>query len=312
MPKVSIILPTYNSVQFIEEALESIRQQTFRDYEVIVVDDGSEDQTGEIVKQCGEKLRYLYQDHGGPAKARNRGIGESTGKYVAFLDSDDLWLPTKLEKQVDMMDRNPELGMVITENLCFNDRGVLIPSMGKKKRLMEGDIAKNIFLHSWVVTPTVMVKKEVFDQVGLFEEELQLAEDDNMWVRIAANFKVGLLDEVLVKVRDHPSRTILDRKKMFESVRANIELLSYKYTGVHERIKSAIPLKYSRLYFEMGYFSFENQNFIEARTAFRQGINSYAWYWKNYVYLLLSCLPKKLVQKLKTVKRYAIGLMALL
>jgi glycosyltransferase involved in cell wall biosynthesis len=302
MPKVSIILPVYNSAQFVEEALESIRQQTYRDYEVIVVDDGSQDQTGEIVKQHKGKLRYIYQDHGGPAQARNRGIRESTGKYIAFLDSDDLWLPSKLEKQVDMMDRNPELSMVITENLCFNEQGVFMPWMGKREKLMEGDIAKNIFVHSWVGTPTVMVKREVFDRVGLFEEQLQLAEDDNMWVRIAANFKVGLLDEVLVKVRDHSSRTILDREKMFESVRVNIELLSHKYAGVGERIKNVIPLKYSQLYFQVGYYSFENQNYVEARTAFRQGIKSYRWYWKNYVYFLLSCLPKKLVQKLKNIK----------
>jgi glycosyltransferase involved in cell wall biosynthesis len=311
MPKVSIILPIYNSAQFIEEALESIRQQTFQDYEVLVVDDGSGDQTGEIVKRHKDRLRYIYQEHGGPAKARNRGIRESTGKYVAFLDSDDLWLPTKLEKQVDMMDRNPELGMVITENLCFNERGVFMPSMGKRKRLMGGDVAKNIFVHSWVGTPTVMVKREVFDRVGLFEEQLQLAEDDNMWVRIAVNFKVGLLDEVLVKVRDHPSRTILDREKMFESVRANIELLSHKYAGIRERIQSAIPLKYSRLYFEMGYFSFENQNYPEARAAFQQGIKSYGWYWKNYVYFLLCCLPKRLIRKLKHIKSNTFGLMAL-
>ena len=311
MPKVSIILPVYNSAEFVEEALESIRQQTYRDYEVVVVDDGSQDQTGEIVKRYKDRFRYLFQEHGGPAKARNRGIRESTGKYIAFLDSDDLWLPTKLEKQADMMDRNPELDMVITENLCFNERGVFMPWMGKRKKLMEGDIAKNIFLHSWVVTPTVMVKREVFDRVGLFEEELQLAEDDNMWVRIAANFKVGLLNEVLVKVRDHPSRSIVDRKKMFESVRANIELLSYKYAGVHERIKSAIPLKYSRLYFQMGYFSFENQNYTEARAAFRQGIKSYAWYWKNYVYLLLSYLPKKLVRKLKSIKSQTFNMIVL-
>ncbi len=303
MPEVSVVIPTYNSAQFLGEALQSIFSQTFDDYEIIVVNDGSTDDTESVVKLYINRIKYIYQENGGPAKARNRGIKESSSKYIAFLDADDIWLPSKLEKQVLMFRQRPELAMIFTAVLILRADGVSPSKYDKRKLLMKGNIARNIFLHSGVATPTVMVQKEIFDKIGLFEEDLRIGEDDNMWIRIAANHQIELIDEPLVKCRFHPDSLTKDKRKLLEDVQTNIRLLSHRYEGVKEKIEDAIPRKLSNVQFAMGYHFFEGQNHKEARRAFARGIRCYIWKWENYLYLLLSFLPISVIHKLKMVKR---------
>jgi glycosyltransferase involved in cell wall biosynthesis len=303
MPEVSVIIPTYNSAQFLDEALQSVFDQTFKDFEVIVVDDGSTDQTKQVLDKYGDRIRYIFQENGGPAKARNRGIKASSGKYVAFLDADDIWLPLKLKKQVNTFRHRPELAMVFTEHCLFNERGVYKTSLGKKKKLLKGDIARNIFLHSGVATSTVMVRKDVFSEIGLFEEALYIAEDDNMWIRIAANFKVELIDESLLKHRSHPQSIMTDKRKLFECVKKNINYLDCRYGKVKERIEKAIPLKLSQVEFDQGYYYFERGDIANARKAFAKAIRYHMFSWKNYLYFLSCFLPKKVIQTVKWLKR---------
>jgi glycosyltransferase involved in cell wall biosynthesis len=185
MPLVSVIIPTYNSADYIEEALQSVFEQTFQDFEIIVIDDGSTDGTGEVLKKYGDRISYLFQENNGPSSARNRGIRAARGEYIAFLDADDLWVSTKLEKQVSLFLQRKGLGMVTTGACSFDEKGVFGYSADKRKTLMVGDIARNIFLRSNIGTPTVMVRKEIFDSIGFFEENIRQSEDDNMWIRIA-------------------------------------------------------------------------------------------------------------------------------
>jgi glycosyltransferase involved in cell wall biosynthesis len=308
MPEVSVIIPTYNSARFIGEALQSVFDQTLKDYELIVVDDGSTDPTKQVIERYGNKIRYVFQQQGGPAKARNRGIGDSLGRYIAFLDADDVWLPLKLEKQVCTFHRCPELAMVFTENSIFNESGVCRTSLGKGERLMKGDVVKNIFLHSGVVTSTVMVRSEIFDKIGLFEEELRLAEDDNMWVRIAANCEIALINEPLVRYRIHPNEITSDKMRLMESVKTNIRLLLQRDEKVREIIEKVIPLRLSFVEFGLGYEHFRNQKFGEARRAFARGIRCHMWNWRNYVYLLLSLLPEPLIQTVRWIKKRSLTL----
>jgi glycosyltransferase involved in cell wall biosynthesis len=133
MLNVSVVIPTYNSAHLLDDALQSVLEQTYKDFEIIVVDDGSTDNTSEVVSKYNDKLHYFRVDNRGPAKARNYGISKATGKYIAFLDADDKWLPTKLEKQVSMFEQNPEFGMVFTENSLFDAKGIYKNSLGKEK-----------------------------------------------------------------------------------------------------------------------------------------------------------------------------------
>jgi glycosyltransferase involved in cell wall biosynthesis len=303
-PLVSVIIPTYNSARYIEEALESVFEQTFQDFEIIVVDDGSSDETREILKKYGDRVKYLFQENSGPAGARNRGISNARGKYIAFLDADDLWLPTKLEKQLSLFRQRAHLGMVTTGACSFDEKGVYGFSANKRKTLMMGNIARNIFLRSNLGTPTVMARKEVFDNIGLFEENIRQAEDDNMWIRIAAHYDIELIDEALIKVRNHPRRMTLNKSELLGSVQESIRLLKTKYgETVRKKIEKAIPIKIAQVQFAVGYSHYESGNYREARKAFLNGAYHRIWYWKNPLYLILTFIPSSLTIMLRSLKK---------
>jgi len=195
-PLVSVIIPTYNKSQYLREAIKSVLNQTYKNIEVIVVDDGSTDNTKEIVESFNDsRIIYIFQENKGPAIARNTGIKKAQGEYIAFLDSDDLWLKEKLEKQVDFMEKNSEIGLLGTGCYEVTDKGKII---GKKifpikNKILQKDLIKyNSFIQS-----SVMIRKEVFDKVGLYDKSFRESEDYELWLRIAGNYKVRNLAEAL-------------------------------------------------------------------------------------------------------------------
>lgn len=211
MPKVSIIIPTYNRARYLPEAINSVIDQTYHAYEIIVIDDGSSDETHKIVddfiSKYPEKLRYYHQENRGPAAARNKGIQESKGEYISFLDSDDLWLPQKLEKSITFLERF-NFDWICTASYRIKDitKGIekdvrkidssFLDSSGKKLNLLQG----GIFLFSEVplYLPSILARKECFDRVGLFDEAYRIGEDTDMWLRFEeADLKGGYLDEPL-------------------------------------------------------------------------------------------------------------------
>jgi glycosyltransferase involved in cell wall biosynthesis len=303
-PSVSVIIPTYNYGSFIGEALKSVFEQTFQDFEIIVVDDGSTDKTRELVGSFGEKVRYFYQAQQGPARARNKGITESRGEFIAFLDADDVWLPTKLEKQIRLFKENPRLGMALTDNFLFDEAGIYREYVNKKGYLITGDVVANIFINSGVVTPTVVVRREVFDKVGLFEENLYIAEDDNMWIRIAAEYEVDIVDESLAKIRDHRGRTMRVSDKLIESVEKNIELLTTKYgSKVADKIKPLAARKYNQIYFSQGYGLFDSGDYREARAMFKKALKVNPGNRKTMIYIFATYIPSWTYSFLRLGKR---------
>ncbi|MBI3999274.1 MAG: glycosyltransferase [Candidatus Omnitrophica bacterium] len=213
-PLVSVIIPTYNREHLLVDAVESVLSQTFKDYELIVVDDGSTDGTEEIIKRKYDgKIRYFKQENQGISGARNRGIREAKGEYIAFLDSDDLWLPEKLEKQVAFLDSHPEVGLICTKLWRY--------AIGKEseKRLcpeyFSAEFKDLLVSNNYVPTTTVMVRKECLDQIGLFDTNLSVAEDFDLWLRFMKRFKVHCLEDVLAVHREHPQKTSLNMKKLY-------------------------------------------------------------------------------------------------
>jgi glycosyltransferase involved in cell wall biosynthesis len=292
MPKVSVIIPTYNYGKFIDEALASVFNQTFQDFEIIVIDDGSTDNTRQRISTYGDRVRYFYQEQKGPAAARNLGIRESRGEYIAFLDADDLWYPAKLEKQMALFESNPRLGMVLSDNALFDDNGIYKSYVNKKRYLFSGGIITNIFLRSGVVTPTVIVRKAVFKKVGLFEESLHIAEDDNMWIRIAIEYEVGIVDESLAQIRDHCSRTMRVSDKLEDNVSKNIQMLISKYgSSVADKIRPLASQKYCQLYLNVGYQKFTEGEYTKARARFLMAAAKSPFSLKIYVYLLATYVP---------------------
>jgi glycosyltransferase involved in cell wall biosynthesis len=202
LPQVSVIIPTYNSARYLVEALESVLAQTFRDVEVLVIDDGSTDETPEIMKRYGEPVRYLRQENAGVAAARNRGIGESSGKYIAFLDADDTWYPQKLERQMAALANGT--GYRACYSTFLEVKADLTP-IGVRRIKRQGSTIEDLLLRGNVVGSicTVVAERSLFDTVGGFDPDLSQCADWDMWVRLAAQTEFIYLDEPLVTYRQH-------------------------------------------------------------------------------------------------------------
>lgn len=197
-PFVSVIIPTYNCADYLERAMYSVCEYYSWPIEIIVIDDGSEDnyQTDQIM--CGwPDVRYIKQEHKGPATARNAGIRASTGEYIAFLDADDEWLPGRLERTIAPMIQNPEI------DLCYCN-AITVSVDGKESpRGMDCEkyrIKNAIYPPPRICTPAVTIRKSVLDKVGMFPESLQIKEDQCLWMKIAYCSKVYEVKEPLVRV----------------------------------------------------------------------------------------------------------------
>lgn len=207
MPKVSVIIPVYNCEKYIREAVESVLAQTYKDFELIVVDDGSTDDSGRIVREeFGQVARYYYQPNGGAAKARNAGVKESRGQYIAFLDADDIWAPEKLAVQVPILDGKAEIGLVHS-NLEWID------SFGKHVKIWEtsqcNDGYARQFLKGHVISPdTSLIRREIFVTAGGFDEDFRAAgyEDLEFFIRLGQLCEIYWVEEPLAKARDWESK----------------------------------------------------------------------------------------------------------
>ena len=196
---VSVVIPTYDRWPVVGEAVESVLAQSFDDYELIVVDDGSTEETGDRLRQYGERLTVLTQRRGGVSAARNLGACRALGKYLAFLDSDDLWHPRKLQRQLDFMERNPEVEICQTDEIWIRNGARVNPR--NRHRKPSGDVFR-ASLELCLVSPSaVMMRRELFERVRGFDESLPVCEDYDLWLRIARDTEIPLIPEALVTKR---------------------------------------------------------------------------------------------------------------
>lgn len=197
-PTVSVIIPLFNGKEVIGRTIESAVAQTYQDREIILVDDGSTDGSADIVKTFGHKVRYRHFENGGVAKARNRGIRLANGRFIALLDHDDLWAPTKLEKQVRFLERHPAIGMVVTDVAHIDRNGCLTGEIGRGFNPNEN--FARLFVHGYVPTPSAaMIRRSVFDKVGFFDERFHSAglDDHELWARVAGDCDIAGIPEPL-------------------------------------------------------------------------------------------------------------------
>ena len=197
-PAVSVIIPAYNCADLVGQAIDSVRQQTYADFEVLVVDDGSTDATWEVIqKQEAEwdKLRAFRIDHGGLAAARNAALGHMRGQWIALLDSDDLWLPTKLERCMAYLAEHPDLSIVYTPMDPILPDGT--PIEGHSKPCHAGRLTERLFHSIFVHDPATVFHRRVIDTVGPFDESLPVCIGHEFWLRVSMQFEFGLIDEPL-------------------------------------------------------------------------------------------------------------------
>ena len=206
MPKVSVIIPTYNRVELLRFAIESVLEQTFTNFEIIVSDDKSTDNTRDVVGDFSdERIKYILNEgKKGPSGARNTAILASAGEYIAFLDDDDKWLPEKLQKQVDMLDDSRlNICGVYTKSLKKDILTGKIISPNPETDKVRGNLLYQLIIKSPIHTPTVLVRKSCLEEVGLFDENMSYMEDLDLWIRLSMNWDFEYISSPLAEVYVH-------------------------------------------------------------------------------------------------------------
>jgi glycosyltransferase involved in cell wall biosynthesis len=328
---VSVIIPTYNRASLISDAVQSVLGQSHRNVEIIVVDDGSTDNTRSVVDSFKGAVRYIISDHGGPAHARNAGMKAATGKYIAFLDSDDIYRSDKLVLQLSFMEGHPEIGMVYTEFSAATGTGLfeeyhlrtfhgvydrrgwsyedIFPNReefvyGDMKPVSSytGDIFRYVLLDPLVPSPTIMFRREILSKVGYQNEAYHFAEEYEFIVRICKYFRVAFLDVPTYVYRYHEgqmskaTQPLTREKKLTEVEIQKVILQAVLDWGLGDKAYYAenndwLDPRIAELYHCLGEKWLEYGDAGKARKCFRKGLAFDPEWSKNRQYLYLSFLP---------------------
>lgn len=246
MAEVAVIIPTYNQARYIGSTIETVQRQTFSDWELFVVDDGSTDKTDEIVRGFlgDERIHYIRQLNQERAVARNKGVEQSSAPYIAFLDADDLWHPEKLAKQVKAIKAQPDVGLCYTLTDTIEREGKRLQKTGRS-RTYAGMVFDQLLRSNFIINSSVLLRRGSLMKVGLFDNYLPVfgSEDWDLWLRIARQYPVCLVDEELTFYRVHPENTTHDR--VLKSGLAVVEKL---YSGSERLPDSRITRSEARAY----------------------------------------------------------------
>ena len=235
MPKVSVVIPTYNRGRVVGEAIDSVLSQRYDDFELIVVDDGSTDGTEELLASYLSRLTYIYQEHRGVSAARNHGIVSARGEYLSFLDSDDLWLRDKLSTQMRFMEFHPECRICYTDEIWIR-KGVRVNPM-KKHRKYSGMIFEQCLPLCIVSPSSVLIARTLLEEIGAFDESLEACEDYDLWLRIAARYPIHFIEKPLIVKRggheDQLSKKLNSQDRF--RIKALTKLLADDYVSPRQR-----------------------------------------------------------------------------
>ncbi len=296
MPKVSVIIVTYNRAALLPTAITSVLQQTFQDFEIIVVDDASQDETPAVVADFQDhRIRYIrHEQNTGEAGARNTGVTNATGEYIAFLDDDDEWLPDKLALQVDVLENSPaRVGVVYTGRSTIDGAtkkvvSIRIPTQG-------GDLLPELRKGNPITNSSVLLRKECFSKVGLFDEQIVYGLDYDMWIRIAGAYHFEYVAKLLVKYTVHEKSLSANLDRMIKGKEAVLKK--------HGAYFAQNGRDYSRFCAQLGILYYLNGNARKGRQMFLRAIRSYPFPTREYLTLislsLLGTAGHKRVQKIK-------------
>ena len=281
-PLVSVVIPAYNAAQYVSEAIESALAQTYQNQEIIIVDDGSNDNTFELVSnKFGEKVTLLKQKNAGPSSARNRGIMTSRGEYIAFLDADDLWLANKISEQVGLMEKYLDVGMVFgnavtlkdgkkSEKSHFEEEGLDEEYFGD--RIYYKEAFKKLFKKNIIMTQTVMMRSSILEKSGGFDTDFHFAEDFLLWLNIARVTKIAYQPQVVAFRRKHANNLTNDPKKpIFNRPRLYQKLME---THGDSLPKAGIDIysKMAKAWFQLGHYKLYNQGEIDVSKYFAKSL----------------------------------------
>jgi glycosyltransferase involved in cell wall biosynthesis len=310
--KISAIIPAYNSAPYIADAIASIRGQTVPISEIIVVDDGSMDATGEVVNKTDPNTIYLRQENRGPSSARNRGVEAASGDWIAFLDADDQWTTAKTEAQIEALNSAPELRLIASDMAEIDPSGhTITPSVLAKHQLLGffQELAGRPLPHAlarlmhknFIPTGTVLVRRDTLLEHGLFNTDIRYGEDLELWARIAADHPVTCLPEVHMLRRQHGGNAtqstlplLADLVKVTRSIRETCgNQLLQQGENPDQLVADAL--------WNLGYGQFASGDYKAARSTFSASSKEYPSR-RALLYRLAASLPPALIGWLKALK----------
>jgi len=218
-PKVSVIMPTYNRAAYLREAIESVLAQRLGDLELIVVDDGSSDDTAGVLAAVRDpRVRYVRQEHRGVSAAANRGLRMARGQYIGRLDSDDLWVPETLQTLAEVLDSKPEVGVAYAKGQAMDSGGKLLPHTHGMAPRFPGEALRSLVYEDFTCNIATLARRSCFDRAGEYDESLPASEDWDMWLRIAAQDQFAFVDRILGHFRWHDGNMTGPASPLFEAV----------------------------------------------------------------------------------------------
>jgi glycosyltransferase involved in cell wall biosynthesis len=290
MPKVSVIIPTHNRAEFLRSAIASVLNQTFQDFEIIIIDDASKDHTQEVIANFNDaRIKVIHnQISKGAAGARNIGLINTSGEYIAFLDDDDEWLPEKLKIQTCLLDNSPsEVGGIYTYSFIKEKVS------GRVLSIWNYEI-KEFSKENVITTSSVLLRRECFEKCGLFDENMPTGSDYDMWIRISENFSFEIIKDALVNYYIHENRLSINYGKKIRG----LEILFEK----HDNLFKKDFKEYSRMYLSLGVFYCYKGELQKGRRAFSKSIRMNPFEIRGYFNFLLSLLGAERFKKLKEAK----------
>jgi glycosyltransferase involved in cell wall biosynthesis len=305
-PLISVIIPSYNAARYLPQAIESVLAQSYRPFEILVIDDGSTDDTVSVLEKYRSSIRYFRQPNGGPARARNRGIAEARGRYIAFLDADDIWLPNKLSQQVQCLERNAEAALVHSDIYYLDDETQLQSLREVGRASYVGNCYRLLLEHNRIIFSTVLVRRESLAQVGGFDEQIRHAstEDYDLVLRLGRRFPFAYIPEPLTVYRIHNANATKHFQRMLAGHLTVLEKTLRDDPSVLQMLGSRqIRQRLYDLRFSLGYDAFEREDLSAARRYFLRAVLTRQRMPRAGLFFLASCVPAPLLRRLRSRRR---------
>jgi glycosyltransferase involved in cell wall biosynthesis len=302
LPKLSVIIPTYNNARYIKRAIDSLLEQSIKDFEIIVVDDGSTDDTKDIVSAYGNSIKYIYQENKGLAGARNTGIDVSKGEFIGFLDADDWFAKKNLETKISFLDKNPDAVWVYSDWQFVDHRGNHLDRGSTRfkfaNKRLSGYVFEELLYNRNFISPcAAVIKKSILDEVGCFDSEVICQEDWDLWLRLSLKYPCYYIDETLVFVFDRPNSLSKDFTKWVYGNAYIVDKLKNLIPHDFERKKQALARLNADKYTFLARNFMQKGEILHALNAYFKSIRHLPYqkrvYWLMLVAFIRFITPRK-------------------
>lgn len=304
-PLVSVVIPTYNRPKYLQRAVDSVREQTYENIEIVIIDDCPSNPVESIAKQFSDsRIRYVrHEENKGVCAARNTGITEAIGDYLCFLDDDDEWRERKVESQMEVLAENPSVGLVYTGTQYVGDS---LELLSVTKPTQQGNVSRELLLEDFVPFSTILVKREVIEIAGMLDTNLTNWEDWEWCVRLSKQTELGYVEQPLVLIHkgSHDKRSGNFEKKRdvgFEKFLSKVQPVAAEYGPLFERKFLA------HAHYHLGYAGLSNGYHSDARTELWTAVRLWPFVTRFYVYLLLALVGKRGYESAQSLKRWWIN-----